>query len=412
MSKRSVLIVGAGQAAVEVATMLRKGDATLPITVAGAEGHLPYQRPPLSKQFLTGGVHADGLALRPPAFYEQNDIAVLTGTEVTAVELDSISPGGRASTASGHELDFTDLVFATGAKPRRLTVPGSDLAGVLYLRDLTDATALRTALERARNVVVVGGGFIGLETAAVAAAIGRRTHVVEAGDRLLGRVVAPVVSDFYRDAHARRGINIVLGAEISRIEGLRGAVTGVVLGDQSRLDADLVLVGIGAEPQTEIASRAGVHCQNGIVVDSLARTDCQGVFAAGDCTVQPHPVRPDESPVRLESVQNAVDQARVAAATILGADIGPPSVPRFWSNQGDLKLQTVGISRGWDQLVVRGSLREEKFSVLYFRERELIAADAVNSSADFAACRIALARGTSITPEAAGTVPELRALVA
>lgn len=412
MSRRAVLIVGAGQAAVEVATMLRKGDATLPITVAGAEGHLPYQRPPLSKQFLTGEMHTDGLALRQCAFYEQNDIAVMTGTEVTAVELDKASPGGRASTDSGRDLGFTDLVFATGARARRLTVPGSDVAGVRYLRDLTDATALRAALDRARDVVVVGGGFIGLETAAVAAAAGKRTHVVESGPRLLGRVVAPVVSDFYRDAHTRRGINIILGAEISTIEVRGGAAAGFVLGDHSRLDADLVLVGIGAEPHTEVASAAGVHCQNGIVVDSLARTDCRGVFAAGDCTVQPHPVRPDEAPVRLESVQNAIDQARVAAASILGADVGPPPVPRFWSNQGDLKLQTVGISRDWDQLVVRGSLREERFSVLYFRDRELIAADAVNLSADFAACRIALSRGTSITPEAAGTVPELRALVA
>lgn len=412
MSHKGVLIVGAGQAAVEVAAMLRKGDADLPITVAGVEQHLPYQRPPLSKQFLTGELHTDGLALRPPAFYEQNDIAVMTETRVTSVELDKVTRGGTASTDSGRELGFTDLVFATGARARRLTVRGSDLRGVYYLRDLADAAALRMALDSAHNVVVVGGGFIGLETAAVAAAAGKRTHVVEAGDRLLGRVVAPVVSDFYRDAHTRRGISIMLGTEISGIEGRQGAVAGVVLADGARLDADLVLVGIGAEPEIDLASRTGVHCQNGIVVDGLARTDRQGVFAAGDCTVQPHPVRPDEPPVRLESVQNAIDQARVAAASILGTDAGPAAIPRFWSNQGDLKLQTVGISRGWDQLVVRGSLRQEKFSVLYFRDRELIAADAVNLAADFAACRIALARGTSITPEAAGTVPELRALVA
>ncbi|MDX3522706.1 FAD-dependent oxidoreductase [Streptomyces scabiei] len=407
-----MLIVGAGQAAVEVATTLRKGDEALPITMVGAESSLPYQRPPLSKQFLTGEMHSDGLALRPPAFYEQNDITVLTGTNVTAVDLDKMSAGGVAVTDSGRELGFTDLVFATGARARRLGVPGSDLAGVLYLRDLADASALRVALERAKNVVVVGGGFIGLETAVVAAAAGKRTHVVEAGARLLGRVVAPVVSDFYRDAHSRRGVNVLLGAEVSGIEGARGVVTAVLLGDGTRLDADLVLVGIGAEARTELASRAGVHCQKGIVVDDLARTDRRGVFAAGDCTVQPHPGRIGEPHVRLESVQNAIDQARAAAATVLGVECCQPTVPRFWSNQGDLRLQTVGFSTGWDQLVVRGSLHDEKFSVLYFRDRELIAADAVNLSADFAACRIALVRGTAITPEAAGTVPELRALVA
>lgn len=412
MSRRATLIIGAGQAAVEAATALRKGDAALAITIVGAEGSLPYQRPPLSKQFLTGEMHSDGLALRAPAFYQQNDIEVLTETEVASIDLNRLSAGGVAMTSSGRELGFSDVVFATGAEARRLNMPGSDLTGVLYLRDVSDAVALRAALERASNVVVVGGGFIGLETAAVAAAAGKRTHVVEAGPRLLGRVVAPVVSDFYRGAHARRGVNVILGAEVSSIEGRRGVVSGVVLDDQTRLDADVVLVGIGAEPRTGLARRAGVHCQKGIVVDSLARTDHQGVFAAGDCTVQPHPGRPDEPHVRLESVQNAIDQARVAAATILGVDSGPPAVPRFWSNQGDLKLQTVGISAGWDQFVVRGSLRDEKFSVLYFRDRELIAADAVNLSADFAACRIALARGTSITPEAAEAVPELRALVA
>lgn len=412
MTSGGVLIVGAGQAAVEAAATLRRGDVALPITMVGAEVSLPYQRPPLSKQFLTGEMHGDGLALRPPAFYDQNDIKVLTNTNVAGIDLDKVSAGGVAVTDSGQELGFTHLVFSTGARARRLGVPGSDLEGVLYLRDIFDASLLRDALGRATKVVIVGGGFIGLETAAVAAAAGKQTHVVEARARLLGRVVAPVVSDFYRDAHARRGVNVLLEAEVSAIEGDRGTVKAVVLGDGTRLDADLVLVGIGAEPRIELASRAGVHCRNGIVVDEFARTDRRGVFAAGDCTVQPHPGRPSDSPLRLESVQNAIDQARLAASTILGVKVAEPVVPRFWSNQGDLRLQTVGISTGWDQLVVRGSPADERFSVLYFRDRELIAADAINLSADFAACRIALARGTAITPEAAGTVPELRALVA
>lgn len=410
MTKEGVLIVGAGHAAAEAASALRKATATLPITIVGDETSLPYQRPPLSKQFLTGEMESEALELRPHGFYRQNDIEVKTGTTVTEIQLGQAG-GGIAVTASGDELQFKDLIFATGAAARRLEVAGAGIAGVLYLRDIADASVLRLALQNADHVVIVGGGFIGLETASVAASAGKTTHVVQAGARLLGGRVAPVVSDFYRDAHTRRGVKFHFGSCVSRIEGSGGEIKSVLLMDGTRLKADIVLVGIGADPRTELARGAGIHCQNGIVVDDRARTDHRGVYAIGDCTAQPLQGRPEASLIRLESVQNAIDQARAAAGTILGAEPEQPTIPRFWSNQGDLRLQTVGISHGWDQLIVRGDVGDEKFSVLYFRDRELIAADAINLSADFTASRLALVRGVSIRPEDAETVPELRSLI-
>ncbi|KUJ34949.1 FAD-dependent oxidoreductase [Streptomyces sp. MI02-2A] len=397
------LIVGASQAGLQLAASLRQLGDTEPITLVGEEIHPPYQRPPLSKEFLTGQTDLESLALRTPSYYTDAGINLVPGERVTEVDL---SPSGRpgsgtARTPSGRVFSFDRLALTVGAGPRRLAVPGADLDGIRYLRDRDDAAHLRQRLTTAPRVVVVGGGFIGLEAAAVARGFGKDVTVVEAADRLISRAVAPVVSEFYRRAHVRRGTRVLLSAAVAGFDGERGRVTGVRLADGTRLPADLVLIGVGVLPRTELAERLGLECDRGIVVDGGARTSDPHVVAAGDCTVQPHPMT-GLGRVRLESVQNAVAQAATAAATLLGTPAPQRAVPWFWSYQGDLKLQIAGLSGGYDQHVVRGDPDSERFSVLYYRQDELLAIDAVNSPADYMAVRKALTQGTTIAASVAG----------
>jgi 3-phenylpropionate/trans-cinnamate dioxygenase ferredoxin reductase subunit len=282
----------------------------------------------------------------------------------------------------------------------------------MYLRDIDDATVLRSRLARAGSVVVVGGGFIGLEAAAAARAAGATVTVVEAAERLLSRAVDPVVSEFYRRAHVRRGAEVLLSAEVAAFGGDRGWVRSVGLSDGTVLPADLVLVGVGLVPRTELAEQLGLACDGGIVVDSYARTSEPSVVAAGDCTVLPHPLT-GVGLVRLESVQNAVAQARIAASTLYGTPEETRTVPWFWSDQHDLKLQIAGLSSGYDDLVVRGEPDSERFSVIYYRAGRLLAVDAVNRPVDYMAVRKALAQGASIDPHrAADTGVPLKSLIA
>jgi 3-phenylpropionate/trans-cinnamate dioxygenase ferredoxin reductase subunit len=394
------LIIGASQAGLQLAVSLRETGYADPITLVGAEIHAPYQRPPLSKAYLHGNTELDQLWLRTPEFLAGQDITLVTGERVESVHLYSGGPPGTATTASGRALDFDRLALAVGARARRLTVPGAHLDGVTYLRTADDATVLRELQSDAESVVVVGGGFIGLEAAAVARAQGKSVTVVEAADRLIGRAVAPVVSDFYRDAHLRRGVDIRLGAQVVSLGGKHNRVQAVQLSDGSRIPAELVIVGIGIEPRTELARRLGLASAGGIVVDQYARTSNPAVVAAGDCTVQPHPLT-GEGRVRLESVQNAISQAKTAAATIAGLRVPNDAVPWFWSDQYDLKLQIAGLSAGHDEYVVRGDLDGEAFSVLYYRDGALLAVDAVNTPGDYMAVRKALSQGSTISSEAA-----------
>jgi 3-phenylpropionate/trans-cinnamate dioxygenase ferredoxin reductase subunit len=404
VSGNGTLIVGASQAGLQLAVSLRQFGDNAPITLVGAELQPPYQRPPLSKEFLTGAADLGTLALRTPAFYLDAGIDLVCGERITELALSRSGPAGSgtAATAAGRRLPFDRLALTVGARPRRLSLPGAELDGICVLRSHSDAADLRRRLESAVHVVVVGGGFIGLEAAAAARALGRPSvTVVEAADRLMARAVAPVVSDFYRRAHQRRGADVRLSAAVAAFEGDRaGQVTGVRLADGTRLPADLVLVGAGVLPRTELAEQLGLLCDGGIVVDSRARTSEPGVVAAGDCTVRPHPLT-GEGRVRLESVQNAVAQAQVAAATLLGRFDDVTSVPWFWSYQGDLKLQIAGLSAGYDEFVVRGEPEDERFSVLYYRQGSLLAVDAVNRPADYMAVRKALGTGAAIDPERA-----------
>ncbi len=397
------LVVGASQAGLQLAVSLRQLGDTSPITLVGEEAHPPYQRPPLSKEFLSGEVDTPSLAFRAPGYYADAGIELVCGERVTEVTLSAPgrSGAGTAVTANGRVLPFERLALTVGAGPRRLTLPGSDLDGICYLRDHDDAADLRSRLTDASRVVVIGGGFIGLEAAAVARKSGKAVTVVEAAERLIARAVAPVVSEFYRQAHTRRGTEVLLSAGVTGFDGVDGRVAQVLLADGSRLPADLVLVGVGVVPRTELAEQLGLECDGGIVVDAYARTSNPAVCAAGDCTVQPHPLT-GAGRVRLESVQNAVTQAQVAAASLLGNPRDSKAVPWFWSHQGDLRLQIAGLAAGYDEHVVRGDPAAERFSVLYYRQGRLLAVDAVNSPADYMAVRKALSQGATIAARGAG----------
>jgi 3-phenylpropionate/trans-cinnamate dioxygenase ferredoxin reductase component len=394
------LIIGASQAGLQLAVSLRDAGNTEPITLVGAEPHVPYQRPPLSKAYLHGNAELEQLWLRAPEFLAGQDITLVTGERVEMVALYSGGPPGTARTASGRVLDFDRLALTVGARPRRLSVPGAQLDGVTYLRTADDASLLRALQSDAEAVVVIGGGFIGLEAAAVARTQGKRVTVVEAADRLIGRAVAPVVSEFYRDAHVGRGVDVRLGAQVVSLGGKHNRVQAVQLSDGSRIPADLVIVGIGIEPCTELARQLHLESAGGIVVDRYARTSNPTVVAAGDCTVQPHPLT-GQGRVRLESVQNAISQAKTAAATLAGLRVPNDAAPWFWSDQYDLKLQIAGLSAGHDEYVVRGDIAGEAFSVLYYRDGALLAVDAVNTPRDYMAVRKALSQGATISAEAA-----------
>lgn len=392
------LVVGAGQAGVQLAGALRQLGDLGPITLIGAEPHAPYQRPPLSKEFLSGSAAAETLAFRTPAWYAQQRIELVSGERVVELALPDGGRPGIARTTGGRSLHFARLALTVGARPRRLDVAGADLDGIHYLRGLDDAIRLRDRMAGASRVVVVGGGFIGLEAAAAARAQGKRVTVVEAADRLVGRSVAPVVSGFLRQAHERRGTTVLLATEVVGFGGTRRVET-VRLAGGRELPADLVLVGVGVVPRTELAEKVGLECDGdlggGIVVDAAARTSHAAVVAAGDCTVLPHPMT-GVGRVRLESVPGAVAQAGIAAATLLGRSADTRTVPWFWSNQGDLKLQIAGLSTGYDRYVVRGEPDSERFAVLYYRDGELIAVDAVNAPADYLVVRKALTTGRTL----------------
>ena len=396
-----VLIVGGGQAAMQLAISLRELGWQEAVTIAGDEPYAPYQRPPLSKAFLSGNAGATTLEFRSAEQYARDGITVLTRQRVTTVRAAAPGLPGVAVTESGARLEFGRLALATGARPRLLAVPGADLAGVCYLRDIGHALGLRERLAAAQRVLVVGGGFIGLEAVAAATAKGKAVTVVEAADRLIGRVVAPAISDFYAAAYRRRGVRVLLGTGVSRFEGADGTVTGARLPDGRFVPADLVIIGIGAEPRTELAEQLGLACAGGIVVDAFARTSDPAIVAAGDCAVTPHPAAADGSLVRFESWGHAIDHAKVAAATLAGMPASYDAVPWFWSDQGTLKLQIAGLSGGFDQAVLRGDPAAERFSVLYYRDGRMLAVHAVNSPRDYLAVRRALAAGQEIPPEAA-----------
>ena len=395
MSK-SAIIIGAGHAGVQAALSLRDEGFDGKITLIGEEAEFPYQRPPLSKAYLLGKVDEDGLALKGPEIYQQYDVELITGAPVTAID-----PGQRrVALGSSAALDYDHLVLATGARQRRLGVAGEELDGIVHLRSLSDARTIAARLDRAPRVVVIGAGFIGLEFAAVGRAKGLDVIVVELGSRVLGRALSVETSQFFLNRHLTWGAHFIFGVGVDRFEGAAGSVQCVVLSNGVRLEADLVIVGAGVTPNTELASAAGLKIQNGVVVDAQMRTSDAAIWAAGDCAAHPNPYC-TSGHTRVESVQNAADQARIVACGIVGKPEAYSAVPWFWSDQGDLKLQIAGLCEGHDKTVVRGDPASGAFSVFCFLGDRLLAVESVNRGPDHIMARRLLLRGVALSAEQA-----------
>jgi 3-phenylpropionate/trans-cinnamate dioxygenase ferredoxin reductase component len=407
MNVASVVIIGAGHAGVQVAASLREEGYEGEVKLLSAEPHLPYQRPPLSKAFLKGAMEADGLPLRAAQFYRDKGIDLLLGEEAVGIERSA----QRVALASGESVDYGHLVLATGARQRPLDAPGINLDGVLLLRDLTHARALRERLRAARRIVVIGAGFIGLEIAATATSLGGEVTIVEVSPRPLGRAVSPATSAFFLEAHKAFGAEFRLGVGVVALHGRDGVVSEVELSDGARLPADLAIIGIGVLPEDRLARQSGLACDNGIIVNDSLETSDPLISAVGDCAIFPSPLV--GFPVRLESVQNAVDQAKTVARRIVGRSEPYAALPWFWSDQGDLKLQIVGLSHGCDQWVMRGDPQTRSFAVFGFRGQELAAVETVNRPGDHMAARRIIGARLSLSAEQAGDLGfDLRKLAA
>ncbi len=407
MSDYDVLIVGAGHAGAQAAVALRQQGFAGSVAMAGEEAELPYERPPLSKDYLVGEKQFERMLIRPAAFWAERDIAMLTGTRVVAVD----AAARQVTTETGETIGYGSLIWATGGAPRRLTCSGHDLAGVHAIRTRADVDALIAELPGAQRVVVVGGGYIGLEAAASLSKLGKHVVVLEALDRVLARVAGEPLSRFFEAEHRAHGVEIHLGVSVTSIEGVGGRVTGVRLADGSQLAADIVIVGIGIVPAVAPLLAAGAAGGNGVDVDEECRTSLPHVFAIGDCAAHANRYV-GGAHIRLESVQNANDQATTAARAICGQPLPYDAVPWFWSNQYDLRLQTVGLSGGYDALVTRGDPATRSFSLVYLKDGRVIAFDCVNATRDYVQGKALVATGAMIAPELlADTDVPLKAMI-
>ena len=392
-----LLIIGSSQAGVQLAVALRALGYTAPITLLGEENHRPYQRPALSKEYLQGKITKESLIYRTQEYWDTHDIRVVRNERIIRIEKDA-DGSGVAHSMSGADFSFDRLALAVGARARKLLVEGIDSNGVLYLRNADDALELKARVPDVRDVVVIGGGFIGIEAAASLHSMGRTITLLEAGSRLVGRAVGEETSHYLLEHHRSHGIDIVLDARIRRIVAQGDRVAAVELEDGRTIKADLVLIGVGVIPNTELAERLGLECDNGIVVDAYSIASDGVTLALGDVANLPNPVpgAPEGSRVRFESVNNAVEQAKMAAYSIAGRAEEYRLIPWFWSNQGDLKLQIAGLSTGADSTVVRHDPGRGRFSVLYYRGDQLLAADCVNAPLDFMAVKAALGQHVTL----------------
>ncbi len=398
----NVIIVGGGHAGAQAAIALRQNGFEGSITMIGRETEPPYERPPLSKEYMAGEKEFERIYIRPRAFWEEKRVELLLGKAVVTVD-----PSGKSVTLDdGTVHEYTALIWAAGGDPRRIPCPGADLAGVHAVRNRADADAIMAELEAVHQVVVIGGGYIGLEAAAVLTKLGKKVVLLEALPRVLARVAGPELSAFYEAEHRAHGVDLRTNVSVTSIEGKDGSVAGVRLADGGLIEAQMVIVGIGIIPAVEPLIAAGAKGDNGVDVDRHCLTSLPDVYAIGDCATHSNDFA-DGATIRLESVQNANDQATIAAKAICGELQPYTATPWFWSNQYDLKLQTVGLSTGYDEAVLRGDPATRSFSVIYLKAGRVIALDCVNMVKDYVQGRKLVESRAVINPAqlADGAVP-------
>jgi len=385
----AIIVIGGGQAAGQFVASLRQEGYEDRLVLVSDEPWFPYQRPPLSKHYLAGKQGLERLFVRKEQFYADHGVEVLLGRRATSLDVEA----RRLVLDDGRELSWRQLVLALGSRVRRLSIPGAELGNVFYLRGIHDADCIRTALARSRHLAVIGGGYIGLEVAAVARQAGITVTLLEVEDRILKRVTTPQTAAFYTRVHEEHGVRILTGTRLLALHGHDGMVRTIECADGTSLEVDMVVIGVGVAPNVEPAASAGIPCDNGILVDESCRTSVSGIWAIGDCTN--HPCILTGTRIRLESVPNAMDQARVAAANIMGKTRIHDAVPWFWSDQYDLKLQMAGFSTQTDTQVLRGDEESRRFVRCYLQGSVLVAVDAVNNPGEFLLCkRLIAARAT------------------
>ena len=393
MSKQHVLIIGAGQAGSAAATSLRQAGFAGRITICGDEPAVPYQRPPLSKAYLKRAVSAESLLIRPRSFYAERDIVLHDNRCAATLDIDNRTVG---FTDGGTE-QYNILIVATGSRPRRLPISGYDLTGIHELRTLADSEKLSRSLGAGAKIVLIGGGYIGLEVAASVVSMGGKVTIVEREPRLLARVASEPLSTFLKDYHTRQAVDIFTDTNVTGIEGnADGGVSAVALSDGSNVSCDTVLICVGGEPNDELARDAGIDCDHGIIVDIEGRTSDSSVFAIGDVSRRPLPLYENRLH-RVESVPNAIEQSRQVTAAIMGQPRPQPQTPWFWSDQFDLRLKIAGLPFDADKILIRGSPAADAFSILHLRSGRLVCLESVNTTADFAAAKALIARSTPLS---------------
>jgi 3-phenylpropionate/trans-cinnamate dioxygenase ferredoxin reductase subunit len=388
----TVVIAGAGHAAGQAVASLKQQKFGGCIVMIGDEPYLPYQRPPLSKKFLAGEMPAERLYFKPESFYADDNIEVRINTRVESIDRDT----HRLATSDGNRVGYDKLILAVGSRVRTVPVAGGNLDGVLYLRNIADVDNIRAAIAPGKHIVIVGAGYIGLEVAAVCRQLELEVTVIEMEDRVMSRVVSPQVSDFYQRQHLSHGVDLRLSTGLEAFQG-NDHIAAVATTDGQSIPADLVVVGVGILPNTELAEAAGLAVDNGIVVDDRCQTEDADIYAIGDCTSHPNSIYGRQ--LRLESVHNALEQAKTAASNVCGVEAHYSQVPWFWSDQYDIKLQIAGLSEGYDQTVLRGDPSSAGFACFYLKNHKLIAVDAINSPREFMQSKALIANHAVIDPQ-------------
>ena len=388
----NLLIIGAGQSAIQCISTLKKEGYSGSITLVGEEEHLPYQRPPLSKGFLEDSLNKERLYFKKLEFFTENKVQLYLGLSAEKLEIDN----QKVYLSDNSVLEFDKLVFATGSRVRLLDFPGSELKSIFYLRDLDDAEAIKKDLETSENLVIIGAGYIGLEAAAIAAKKNKKVTIIEMADRVMNRTVDPQISEYYLNLHESYGVKFHFNTSLETINEVSNSLE-VVCSDGTEVKADSVLIGAGVVPNIELAEEAGINCDNGIIVNEFGQTNFKNIYACGDCTNHPNKIL--NKNLRLESVHNAMEQAKTVASSLMNNPMEYNQVPWFWSDQYDHKLQIVGLSGDHDMVTMRGNTNDAKFMLFYTKDEELIAVDAINNPKEFLISRKLVANKVKIKPK-------------